>query len=194
MNLPPAIIFVNSDPITIRPDGYFVDGYAVNPDGYINDTTLNTFIRQLYLNETMTLKEFNARVAVDPNYPTVVHLQGYRILVIVTDYGDYTNRTLADVVLFYNQGQVTVEQNKFGPPGLSVALQRLNIFDLLRAVGSTFVVILPNTGPPPSGEDEEISETFGGGGIVVEELRAGNPGSLVEDPDEDNNTDFINRR
>lgn len=185
MNLPPAIIFVNSDPITIRPDGYFVDGYAVDPDGYVNDTTLQTFITQFFLDGYMTLKEFNARVAVDPNYPTVVHLQGHRILVIVTDYHDYTNRNFADVVLFYNQGQVTVEKNNFGPPGLSRALQRLNLYDLLRDVGSSFVVILPVTATSPPRSL---------GGIVVDE---GADSSGVHDPNPDNeynNPDFINRK
>ncbi len=147
MNLPPAIIFINSDPLTITPDGYFVDGYSVNPDGYINDITRQTLETQLFLDEVMTLKEFNTRVEVDPNYPTIVHLQRYRVMVIVPDYHDHTNRELADVVLFYSHGLVKVEKNKYGPPGLTLPLIRLNIYALLRDVGSPYVVILPPKPP-----------------------------------------------
>lgn len=185
MHPPPAIIFVNSDPLTITPDGYFVDGYKVNPDGYINDLTRQAFEAQLHLDATMTLKEFNTRVENDPSYPTIVHLQRYRIMVIVPDYKDHTNRELADVVLFYSHGLVKVEKNKYGPPGFTVPLERINIYELLRDVGSRYVVILPptSTRPPHSL-----------GGIVVDELA---DSSGVHDPNPDNeynNPDFINRK
>jgi hypothetical protein len=171
--LPPAIIFVNAD---------------------INDAIKNTLITQLYIDESMTFNEFNARVQSTPTYPDSVHLQGRRILVILPTLQDPLNRALADVVLFYNQGQVTVEKNNFGPPGLSLPLQRVTLYALLRYNNSPYVVILPNTGIPTPAEDEERSETFGGGGIVTEELQAGTPRDLVEDPDEDDNLDFINRK
>jgi hypothetical protein len=185
MNLPPAIIFINSDPLTITPDGYFVDGYRVDPDGYINDLTRQTLEAQLHLDETMTLKEFNTRVEVDPNYPAIVHLQGYRVMVIVPDYHDHTNRALADIVLFYSHGLVKVEKNKYGPPGFTLPLIRLNIFDLLRDVGSRYVVILPPTATKPPRSL---------GGIVVDQLA---DSSGVHDPNPDNeynNPDFINRK
>lgn len=162
--LPPAIIFINSD---------------------FNNITQNTLVSQLYINETLTFIEFNARVATDPNYATIVHLQGYRILVILPSLRDLTNRTLADIVLFYNQGQVTVEKNNLGPPGLSLPIDRLNIYVLLRDVGSASVVILPitSTRPPRSL-----------GGIVVDELA---DASGVHDRNPDNiynNEEFINRK
>jgi hypothetical protein len=171
--LPPAIIFVNAD---------------------INDAIKKTLVTQLYVDEAMTFTEFNNRMMVDPNYAAVVHLQERRILVILPTFRDLTNRTLADVVLFYNQGQVTVEKNNFGPPGLSLPLQRVTLYALLRYNNSKYVVILPNTGTPLPDKDEELTETFGGGGIVMEELRAGTPGDLIESPDEDNNPDFVNRK
>jgi len=185
MFFPPAIIFINSDPLDITPDGYFVDGYSVNPDGYINDLTRNTLETQLFITETITLKEFNGRVSVDPNYPFAVHAQGLRVMVILPDFRDYTNRQLADLVLFYSHGMVTVEKNRYGPPGLTLPIIRLNIFDLLRDVGSKYVVILPitTTKPPRSL-----------GGIVVDELA---DSSGVHDPNPDNeynNPDFINRK
>jgi hypothetical protein len=183
--LPPAIIFINSDELLQRPDGYYQDGYIVNGDGYINSLTKQTLVTQLYLSETMTFKEFNSRVASDPNYARVVHLQGYRILVILPNFYDTTNRNLADMVLFYNQGQVTVLKNNFGPPGLSLPIQRINIYTLLRDVGSSSVVILPITATNPP-------RTLGG--IVVDELA---DASGVHDPNSDNeynNPDFINRK
>ena len=149
MGLPGAVIFINSDELTREIDGYFFtdgyyqDGYKVNPDGYINSITLGILKSQLYINESMTFKEFNDRVAFDPNYPNIIRLQGQRILVILQWMRDYTNRDLADIVLFYTHGQVVVEKNKFGPPGLSLPANRINIYTLLREVGSSAVVILP---------------------------------------------------
>ena len=149
MNLPPAVIFINSDELTIRPDGYFQDGYKVNPDGYINDITRELLETQLFIDETVTYKEFSLRVAGDPNYADVVRLQGLRLMVILTDFREHANRDLADIVLFYTHGQVVVEKNKFGPPGLSLPAQRINIYALLRDVGSKYVVILPTPPPKP---------------------------------------------
>lgn len=142
MSLPPAIIFINADAV----DGYAFDGYNIidgyipaSPDGY----TKYALMTQLFINEFMTDKEFDARVVADPNYPEIVHLQNLRILVARENYRDYTNRELADLVLFYSHGLVKIEKNKFGPPGLTLPLERINIYALLREVGSTFVVILP---------------------------------------------------
>lgn len=164
MNLPPAIIFLNAD---------------------INDIVKNTLTTQLYISESMAFSEFNARVAVDPNYPDNVRSQNLRILVILPTFQDTTNRELADLVLFYNQGQVVVEKNRFGPPGLSLPIDRINIYDLLRDVGSKYVVILPVTSTRPPRKL---------GGIVVDQLA---DASGVHDPNPDNiynNPDFINRK
>lgn len=164
MNLPPAIIFLNAD---------------------INDIVKNTLTTQLFISESMTFSEFNARVAVDPNYPDNVRSQNLRILVILPTFRDTTNREMADLVLFYNQGQVVVEKNRFGPPGLSLPIDRINIYDLLRDVGSQYVVILPVTSTSPPRRL---------GGIVVDQLA---DASGVHDPNTDNiynNPDFINRK
>jgi hypothetical protein len=164
MNVPGAIIFINAD---------------------INPLVQSTLTTQLYINEAMSFDEFNARVAGDPNYPTNIHLQETRILVILPTFRDTTNRALADLVLFYNQGQVTVEKNNFGPPGLSLPIDRINIYELLRDVGSRYVSILPITSTRPP-------RTLGG--IVVDELA---DSSGVHDPNPDNeynNPDFINRK
>jgi len=144
MPLPPAIIFINSDELLHRPDGYYQDGYLVDGDGYINDVTRTLLETQLYIDETMTFKEFSLRMSADPNYDSVVHLQAKRILVIYTNFYDTTYREKADLVLFYTHGQVVVEKNKYGPPGLSLPADRINIYALLRNVGSPYVITLPD--------------------------------------------------
>jgi len=176
MQPPPAIIFVNSD----------IDA--------INTLTLQ---RQLYINDTMTDIEFDARVAVDPNYPTNVHLQGLRILVIRQDFHNLTNRTLADVVIFVKQGMATVLQNNFGPPVLSLPILRFNLFDLLRFNGSPFVAILPQNLPPPISCNDcacDSSSTTTFQGIFAIEARDSS-GVHCANPDaEFNNPNFINRK
>jgi len=164
MNLPAAIIFINGD---------------------FNLLTKTTITTQLYLTEIITKTQFDARVAADPNYPTTINLNSFRVLVVLPSFQDLVNRTLADLVLFYSQGMVYVERNKFGPPGLTLPIDRLNIYDLLRNVGSANVVILPPTSTKPPRSL---------GGIVVDQLA---DASGVHDANPDNlanNTDFINRK
>jgi len=185
MSLPPAIIFINAD---------------------INSTTQSTLASQLYVNDIMAFSEFNNRISVDPNYADNVHLQSLRILVILPTFRDFTNRNLADVVLFYNQGQVTVEKNNFGPPGLSLPIARLNMYALLRYNNSPYVVILPTTVTRPACSSDDGNFPFGTstvlrdpnhagiGGIVADQL-ADTSGVYCANPDNEyNNPDFINRK
>lgn len=185
MPLPTAIIFINADAVGSRiQDGYnTIDGYTHTVvDGY----TKVALMMQLYINEFMTDKEFDARVVADPNYPTIVHLQGKRILVARADFRDYTNRDLADLVLFYSHGLATVEKTKYGPPGLTLPVDRINIYELLRDVGSKYVVILPVTATRPP--------HCGIGGIVVDELADSSGVHDANLDNEYNNPDFINRK
>lgn len=142
MSLPSAIFFINGD-ITLPSTNSVV---FPGTDPKVSElTTLQT---QLFIDDTMTKNEFDARVAVDPNYPTIIHLQNLRILVIVPAYNDgYTymnlpNMEYADVVMFLHQGLADVEFNRFGPPCQNYEIQRLTIYELLRAVHSPNVVIL----------------------------------------------------
>jgi len=164
MNLPPAIIFINGD---------------------FNSLTQTTIATQLHLNEVITKTEFDARIFVDPNYPQNIALNFLRILVVLPSFQDTVNRELADIVLFFKQGMVSVERSRFGPPGLSLPIQRINIYDLLRDVGSSSVTILPITA---------TSSPRSLWGIVVDQLA---DSSGVHDPNPDNiynNKDFINRK
>ena len=109
MQLLSTIIYVNSDISTIAE---------------------NNLVTQLNITEVMNDTEFNARLIVDPNYPVFVHLNNLRIIV-KQDFQDQTNRQFADIVLFVKQGMVNVLQNNYGPPTLSMPIERLNLFNLL---------------------------------------------------------------
>lgn len=140
-SLPPAIFFINGD-IDYPPTPPLFPG--TNPS-----SMLQTIQTQLYIDDTMTKEEFDLRVEADPNYPTIVHLQGLRILVIVPAYNDgyaymnVPNIGYADVVMFVHQGLADIEKNNFGPPGQNYEIQRMNMYSLLRAVDSPNIVILP---------------------------------------------------
>ena len=173
--LPPAIIFINAD---------------------LNANATNTLKGQLYINDTMSFTEFNSRVKTDPNYPNNIHSQSLRILVLLPTLMDQTNRNLADVVLFFNQGQITIEKNNFGPPGLSLPIARVDVYTLLRYNGSSSVVILPKS--PQRHQCCQCSHCHQChhclGGIVVDEL-ADASGVYCPNPDNEyNNPDFINRK
>lgn len=142
--LPPAIFFINGD-ISYPPGPPYFPG--TDPQAPTN--TLTILQTQLHIADTMTKQEFDDRVSADPNYPTIVHLQGLRILVIVPKYNDgyhymaVPNIQYADVVMFLHQGLADIEKNNFGPPFQSFEIQRLTMYELLRANKSSNVVILP---------------------------------------------------
>jgi len=171
---PPAIVFINAD---------------------ITDAIKSVITSQLFINETMTDLEFDARVVADPNYPTNVHLQNLRILVIRQTFRDLTNRNLADLVMFVKQGQASIEKNNFGPPGLTLPISRFNIYDLLRANNSKYVITVVPVAPVPPGCGC-MPNNFGPGGIVGIELRAGDDSGVhaANCDNEYNNPDFINRK
>lgn len=135
-SLPPAIFFINGD-ITYPPSPPFFPG-TTPPT-----SELGKLETQLFIDDVMTKQEFDARMAADPNYATIVHLRGFRILVILPDFHDLVNRQLADVVMFLHQGLADIEKNNFGPPSQNYPIDRINMYALLRAVGSASVVILP---------------------------------------------------
>jgi hypothetical protein len=170
MQLPPAIFFINAD---------------------ISPGIKSVLTTQLFIDESMSGTEFDSRVSVDPNYPTIVHGNNLRILVIRESFRDYTNRELADVVLFITHGQAVVEKNNFGPPSLSLPISRLSIYDLLRFNNSSYVKILPNVPPKCS-----CVTTCGCGlGGIFAIQSQDTSGVHCPNPDNEyNNEDFINRK
>lgn len=140
---PPAIIFINGD-ITYPPSPpIFIGDQPSNPQSDASVSELTNLQIQLFIDDTMTKAEFDNRVAVDPNYPTIVHLQNLRILVILPTFRDGYNRQYADVVIFLHQGLADVEKNHFGPPCQNYDIQRITLYSLLRAAHSPNVVTLP---------------------------------------------------
>ena len=109
---------------------------------------------QLEINETMTLAEFNARVTADPNYPTVIHLNNLRILVILSDFTDQTNRQLADIVIYAKGGLANILKNNVGPPGLSLPIERINIWNLVNGLKGNNTACAPFPGflAPPENQ------------------------------------------
>jgi hypothetical protein len=158
--LPPAIFFVNGD-ITYPPTMSFIGDTLPHVGSSAGPDTYTQLVTQLFIDDTMTKIEFDARVAIDPSYPVVIHLRGMRILVIVPEYYDELNRHLADVVMFFHQGMIDVESNRLawplygtpcssscegdgyghkhhpeaglGPPARCYDAQRINMYELIRA-------------------------------------------------------------
>lgn len=106
---PPAIIFVNKE---------------------LTPQIQSVFIRQLYLTDLISDTEFDARVTADPNYPTIIHLNDERVMVLRDGY-DMTNRDKADIVLFFKHGLVTVEFNRVGPHNIALPLDRVYLTTLI---------------------------------------------------------------
>ena len=142
-SLPSMILFCNGDINYPSPPPIFPGANPAAPNSYAGFSELTTLQTQLFIDDTMTKEEFDARVAADPNYPTIVHLQGMRILVILPTFQDGYNRELADVVIFLHQGLADVECSRIGPPRKDFEVQRLTIYELLRTVCSANVVIIP---------------------------------------------------
>lgn len=145
-NPPPAIVFINGEiqyPSTEPP---FIGSIPANTTSYASISELGNLQIQLFIDDTMSKEEFDARVKTDPNYPIIVHLQNLRILVILpkhVPFCEIDNLELADVVLFLHQGLADVEKCHFGPPRQNFEIQRLTIYEILRAVHSPNVVTLP---------------------------------------------------
>jgi hypothetical protein len=122
-SLPSAIFFINGDisyppqPPPNPPDlDVFIGSQPNLPQSDASVSELTNLQIQLFINDTMTKAEFDARVAGDPNYPTIVHLQNLRILVILPTFRDYFNRKFADVVMFLSHGLASVERNRLAWP------------------------------------------------------------------------------
>ena len=102
---PAAIVFVNDDLVP---------------------ATLAWFQTQLKIDYTYDGYVFDDIIAYDSSYPAAVKANDARVLVV----GESVNRSLADLVLFYKAGMVSVACNKFGQPGRTFPLRNLNFGQL----------------------------------------------------------------
>lgn len=106
---PPAIIFINND---------------------LSSQVLSVFVRQLFITEVLDAATFDGYVAMDGYFVSDALQDGYRILVLRNLF-DQTNRNLADIVLFAKSGLVSVEQNKIGPPNITLPINQVYLTALI---------------------------------------------------------------
>lgn len=100
-----------------------------------NDLSLSvqsSLTTQLMLTEIIDGYEFDSRVIADPNYPNEVHYNNLRVMVL-RPLSDTTNRSLADIVIFIKAGLAYIEANKWGPPGQTFPIARLQLEQLINA-------------------------------------------------------------
>lgn len=144
---PPAIIIINGDITYPLTPPIFIGAQPNNPTSYAGVSELTNLQTQLFIDDTMSKEEFDARIAVDPNYPTIIHLQGLRILVILHKHVAFceqqANFEHADVIMFLHQGLADIEINRFGPPGQNYDFQRINIYAVLRAAHHCNDIVVP---------------------------------------------------
>jgi hypothetical protein len=163
-SLPPAIFLASGDISYPRRGKPFIGSMPNNPGSYITSPSiLTTMQTQLFINDTMSEEEFDARIKVDPNYPVIIRLRDMRILVIASEryydgyrhdgyhhdvYHHHVNkRRHADVVMFMHQGLADVSVNRFGECFHDFNIQRFTMYELLRASRS------PGDYSYPYGED-----------------------------------------
>lgn len=94
MQIPSAIIFINPD---------------------MTESQKLRIKEQLYVDEIIQDTEFNARLAMDPNYVQVVHGQNLRIMVLINNFSDVTNREYADLAIFVKHGLLSVKRINLVP-------------------------------------------------------------------------------
>ena len=82
-NPPPAIVFINGEIQYPSTEAPFIGSIPANTTSYASVSELSNLQIQLFIDDTMSKEEFDARVKTDPNYPTIVHLQNLRILVVL---------------------------------------------------------------------------------------------------------------
>lgn len=87
--VPPAIIFVNND---------------------LTDPVLEHFVRQLYIDDVIFVQDNS----VIDGYADGYRNSDQRVMFVV-NYEGLTDRSAADVCLFYKNGLVHILKNKFGP-------------------------------------------------------------------------------
>ena len=113
MSLPSGIIFVNNN---------------------IVEQIRDTLIKQLFITSVMDGYVYDAIIQNDPLYPTFVHNNNQRIMVI-RSFRELESRETADVVIHVKQGMAAVEKNNFGPPGLTSRVAELywgEVVDILK--------------------------------------------------------------
>jgi len=103
MALPGAIVFMNEN---------------------VPEQVRDTLRKQLSITMLMDGVTFDGYIESYPTWPTQMRNHLERIMVM-RSFRELTNRTLADVVIYVNNGMAAIETNKFGPPGLTYRVAEL---------------------------------------------------------------------
>lgn len=154
-SLPPGIFFVNGD-INYPPTGpVFIGADPTNPNSAAGPSLLTTLQTQLYIDDTMTKREFDARVVADPNYPTIIHLLNLRILVIVPKYNDgYADGYFDGYSDGYSDGYIN-GQTSIPCYHPHIVVSNVNLADVVMFVHQGLVDIEKNRFGPP-GQNYDI--------------------------------------
>ena len=81
---------------------------------------------QLHINIVQTAAEFEAAVNLDSEFIDNVRRAGKRLMVIRDADDHEPQQRNFDVVLFYKNGLISVQQNNFGPPGATFQVPKLH--------------------------------------------------------------------
>lgn len=101
--IPAAVVFVNND---------------------LTDSVRDAIVKQLHITFFLSGAEFDAQIASNPDYANEQKRQNNRVMVI-RSFEELQNREYADVVMFVKQAEITIETNKFGPPSLTMPIDKL---------------------------------------------------------------------
>jgi hypothetical protein len=119
----------------------------------LSDNVLAAIVRQMYITEVITGAVFDQRVANNPAYATTIHNSGTRLLVMRNLY-EMNNRALFDIVLFAKAGLITVEANKYGPPNITLPIDKATLTALINLQKP-----FPRPENPPDLDDGFVGET-----------------------------------
>ena len=101
----------------------------INPE--ISDDVISMMSRQLFIDQVLSAADFDAQFAADGYYKARAYFEGKKILVI-RSFLDPTNRGEMDLVLFFANGNLSIEQTVFqSPPRATFPLESATLGQLL---------------------------------------------------------------
>jgi len=96
----------------------------------LSTSVLNTITTQLFIKIVLTGDQFDQNIILgDGYYISDIYANRERILVL-RDLQDFTNRSFADVVVFFKNGLASILNNRYGPPGKTYTINNLYLNQL----------------------------------------------------------------
>jgi hypothetical protein len=99
----------------------------------ITDSITTTVSKQLFVNEVITIADFDFRMKNNPNYIEIVHGTNQRVLV-KANFSDslyHTYKCMVDMCLFCKNGLMYIEKNKLGSEGEIFQIKDIQVFTLI---------------------------------------------------------------